>query len=32
MEGYIKKHEVVCRKKPEETVMDRQTPQGVEMA
>ena len=32
IEGYIKKHEIVCRKKQEETVVDRQTPQGAEMA
>ena len=31
-EGYIKKHEIVCKKKQDERVVDRQTPQGAEMA
>ena len=32
IEGYIKRHEIVCRKKQEETAMERQTPQGAETA
>ena len=31
-ESYIKKHAIVCKKKQEETVVDRQAPQGAEMA
>ena len=31
-EGYVKKHEIVCKKKHDERVVDRQTPQGAEKA
>ena len=31
-EDYIKKHEIVCKKKQDERVVDRQIPQGAEMA
>ena len=31
-EGYVKKHEILCKKKHDERVVDRQTPQGAEKA
>ena len=31
-EGYVKKHELVCKKEQEERVVDRQTPLGADRA